>query len=96
MPCKYGFGQPHQYLCTSSAGEFPLSDSQALCVYLLDQAVKTAEDLGQEQIVGIFDLRDFDVSFFRNLCCFALPVSVKQTRVSFLVCVDVILLCRLC
>lgn len=44
-----------------AAGEFPLSDSQALAVYLLDQAVKTAEDLGQEQIVGIFDLRGFEV-----------------------------------
>jgi len=42
-------------------GEFPLADSQALAVFLLDQAVRTAEDLGQEQIVGIFDLRGFDV-----------------------------------
>lgn len=38
-----------------------MEDSQALTVYMLDRAVKTAEDLGQEQIVGIFDLRGFEV-----------------------------------
>ncbi|KAF5839314.1 CRAL-TRIO domain-containing protein [Dunaliella salina] len=42
-------------------GEFPLADSQALAAFMLDQAVRTAEDLGQEQIVGIFDLRGFNV-----------------------------------
>ena len=47
------------------AGEYDLMDSKRLCVYLIDHAVSRLElesnAPGVEQIVGIFDLRGFQV-----------------------------------
>jgi hypothetical protein len=43
-----------------SAGQFPAADSQRLCVYLLEEALRQLP-AGQEQLVGIFDLRGFGV-----------------------------------
>lgn len=45
------------------AGEYPITDSKRLAVHLIDQALAALPQDG-EQIVGVFDLRDFD--FGRN------------------------------
>lgn len=41
-------------------GEYPIEDSKRLCVHLIDEALSRLPDDG-EQIVGIFDMRDFQV-----------------------------------
>jgi hypothetical protein len=43
-----------------AAGQFPIRDSKRLCTHLLDAAV-AALPPGQEQIIGVFDLRQFDL-----------------------------------
>lgn len=44
-------------------GEYPIEDSKRLCVYLIDQAIRQAQAQGGEQIVGVFDLRGFQVGY---------------------------------
>ena len=56
------------------AGEYPIDDSKRLCVHLIDTALEKLPP-GREQIVGIFDLRDFgvpqnaDFAFARFMVC---------------------------
>ncbi|KAL6761132.1 CRAL-TRIO domain-containing protein [Haematococcus lacustris] len=42
-------------------GQYPINDSKRLAVFLIDQAIAQAQAAGGEQILGIFDLRDFQV-----------------------------------
>ncbi|GFH29899.1 CRAL-TRIO domain-containing protein [Haematococcus lacustris] len=42
-------------------GQYPINDSKRLAVFLIDQAIAQAQSAGGEQILGIFDLRDFQV-----------------------------------
>lgn len=42
-------------------GQFPVRDSKRLCVYLLDKAISQLPP-GKEQILGVFDLRDFTMA----------------------------------
>eukprot|EP00798_Chlamydomonas_sp_ICE-L_P025636 gene25636-11294_t len=42
-------------------GQYPIDDSKRLCVHLIDSALGKLPEEG-EQIVGIFDMRDFQVT----------------------------------
>ncbi|KAJ9519999.1 hypothetical protein QJQ45_014725 [Haematococcus lacustris] len=51
-------------VCVLYAGQYPINDSKRLAVFLIDQAIAQAQAAGGEQILGIFDLRDFQVEAF--------------------------------
>jgi hypothetical protein len=42
-------------------GQFPIQDSKRLCVHLLDSALAKAKAAGGDHIIGVFDLRGFQV-----------------------------------
>jgi len=57
------YGRPAIVIRTKlhAVGDYPIDDSKRLCIHLIDGAVAQAVAGGGEQIVGIFDLRGFEV-----------------------------------